>query len=72
MVSYKQMYEELKRNIEEMNKPHESDYKCPLCEEVILESQSEYYCSNENCKFDKTSGDLFNYYAESNRLERND
>jgi len=69
MVSYKKLYENLKANIESINTPTKTDYKCPLCGAVLLEDSSEFYCSNENCKFDKTFGELIYYYAEMNNLE---
>jgi len=69
MVSYKKLYEDLKKAIEEQNKPTESDYLCPECGSVILETPTEWYCSNEECKFDCTSGDLWENYAVGRNLE---
>lgn len=50
----------------------ESEYICPLCESILLESDSEFFCSNENCKFDKTFDELVFFYAEHNNLERSE
>lgn len=72
MVSYKKLYLELKETIKQENKSIQSDYYCPLCNSIILENQSEYYCSNESCKFDKINSDLWYFYAETNNLERID
>jgi len=69
MVSYKKMYEKLKNSLSES---YETDYICPLCGEIILSDNTEYYCKNEGCSFDKTAGELFFYYAEHNGLERSD
>lgn len=69
MVSYKKLYEDLKEEIKRQNREQKTDYLCPLCDNVILNSLDEYYCSNENCKFDKTGNELFYYYAESIDLE---
>ena len=70
MVSYKKMYEDLKKRMEEDSIPIKADYLCPKCNSELLESHSELYCSNEECDFDKTFGDLINIYAEYRGLER--
>jgi len=76
MVSYKALYEEMKKKYEEQvefsRKSVESEYKCPLCGSILLESLDEFYCSNENCTFDKVFGDLVYFYANHNDLERVD
>jgi len=72
MVSYKQMYNNLLNQINNTKENIESDYNCPLCNSILLESNSELYCSNESCKFDKTITDLIEFYAINNNLERVD
>jgi hypothetical protein len=69
MVSYKQLYEELKSTMYPVN---ETDYLCPICNKPILEQNCEYYCSGEDCKFDKTPDEIWYYYAENKRLMRVD
>lgn len=58
MVSYKAKFEAL--NIEE-----KTGYKCPNCEFELLHKNSELYCSNEKCSFDKTFGDLLQFAIKS-------
>ena len=72
MTSYKKLYENLLTQIKESNKDIKSDYNCPICNSNLLESNSELYCSNESCKFDKTIVDLIDFYATYNNLERID
>jgi len=67
MVSYKKLYEDLKASL--VSKPVESDYLCPLCGSIIMETPSEWYCSNEECKFDRTSDELWENYAVGRNLK---
>ncbi len=69
MVSYKKMYEELQALMNSVNK---TSFLCPICNSPILEQGNEYYCSNEDCKFDKTPDEIWSFYAETKRLKRVD
>lgn len=62
----------LNDQIEFDSKEYETERLCPNCSKVIYCAGSEYYCKNPECKFDKTDGELFFYYAESNNLEYNE
>ena len=70
MVSYKKLYMDLKATIEQNSKSYESDYNCPLCESVLLQSNSELYCSNDSCKYDITFDKLIQVFAESRNLDK--
>lgn len=72
MVSYKKMYEELLKNMQDSLKPTKEDYKCPLCGSQILSVMGEYYCSNKECSYDKTPDEIIDIVAEHTNLERID
>ena len=56
MTSYKTLYLDLKKSLEV--KPILSDFICPLCDSDLLETSSELYCTNVDCKYDLTIVDL--------------
>lgn len=72
MVSYKRLYENLQNQIKESNEPVKSGFLCPKCSSEILHDNSEFFCSNENCSFDKIFLDLIESYGINNNLERVD
>ena len=76
MTSYKAKWIESEKKLKEqkdsLNTVSKTVFLCPLCNSIILESNSEYFCKNEKCKFDKTINDLWFYYTESNKIERLD
>lgn len=72
MVSYKTLYENLLNQNKEINEPNLTDYICPKCESILVHNNSEFFCSNENCSFDKIFLDLIECYAIVNNLERVD
>jgi len=72
MVSYKTLYENLLNQIKESNEAVFTDYRCPKCESILVHNNSEFFCSNENCNFDKIFLDLIDNYALNNNLERVD
>jgi len=71
MVSYKKLYEDLKKEVEQGNKDHESDYLCPHCNKVLMETPySEIYCNDDKCNFDYTPDEIIFVWAENRNLER--
>jgi len=70
MVSYKKLYEDLKKSLKTV--PIKSDYLCPICGKDLLESGGELYCSDESCTYDKTFDDLLGKLESYGYLERRD
>ncbi len=67
MVSYKKLYDELKEKVES---EEETDYICPDCNSsLLLTYTGELYCSNNECKFDKTLGDILLTYTNAKNIE---
>lgn len=54
------------------NKVYKTNYECPLCGQTIISDGFEFYCTGLDCKFDKTAGELFEYYANNEKLEKID
>jgi len=69
MVSYKTLYE---KQLEFVRKEWKSEYKCPLCNSVIMISISSVHCSNEVCTYEKSTDELFEQIATYKKYERVD
>jgi len=69
MVSYKKLYEDLKKSVEDSNKPVKSNYLCPKCNNILMDASSEIYCLNEDCTFDYTPDEIIAIWAENRNLE---
>ena len=68
MVSYKKLYEE---QVNVLNQEIRTGWICPFCEKgEIIQTGFEFVCENEDCKYDKTSGELFSAYAEMMDFKR--
>ena len=61
MVSYKKMYESL---VNESRKESETDFLCPICNNIIILCGSQIYCKDDNCNFNPTIMDLLNKLYE--------
>jgi len=69
MTSYKKLYED---QVEFIRKEWDSEYKCPKCGMILKESLTEIICSNENCSFGYSMGEIVSRIAEENKWERVD
>ena len=72
MVSYKALYENLVNEMTKRNECIETNFLCPICKSILLHNNSEFFCSNEICSFDKIYIDLVESYGINNNLERVD
>jgi hypothetical protein len=71
-VSWKATAEKLFEMLNTEREPVPTGYLCPLCgDHEIMDYGSEFVCSNKDCKYDKTSDELFYAIAsERNYTEK--
>ena len=70
-ISYKSSFLKL---FYDTNQEKESSYgvgfKCPLCENELLDSRGELICSNVECRYDKTFDEIIEEFCLLKRYER--